>query len=261
MKKNTLSHTLLFLSTSLISSAGVFSTDIIVNGNFEETGGIADPWNYSNHWRNNGAGAVFDANATNNIGSYNSLNQSVNLSANTTLTGDPDYDPNTTLLTGFDTNSISFTAVLPDWAKDRLDPAVADYRMYLEIDIWAPGPDYRFKSNLISADDLFETSGENSGQSITVNGGDEFNTWTWVAGTFAGDLTAAGGINIADIENVLVNLLIYVDTVDPNNTEIAFWIVDDVTLNANFVTVPEPASYTLLAGIFVLASIAMRRRK
>lgn len=246
----------LALACSGISlSATDISTNIIVDGDFEAAAG--GPWDYGNHWRDNGNGAVFDALNTNITPSWSLLGQNVDLTTNTVITSDTDYDANTTLLTGFDTNSATFDAFLPEWAEGRLNPANADYQIFWEIDVSTAGSNYRLKSNSIAADELFATGG-----TTIVNGGDEFNSWAWnTGGAWAGDLTAASNVTIASITNMTAKLVIYAGDTDETQTETAFWIVDNMSINANVSTVPEPASFALLAGMLAFASIAVRRRK
>ena len=240
--------------SGLSLSAANLTADIIVDGDFEAA---SSPWDYNGHWRDNGSGAVYDALPTNTVPGWSLLNQNVDLTTNTAFTGDADYDVNTTLLTGFDTNSATFDAVTLDFVEGRLNAANADYQMFWEIDVITTGDDYRLKSNSISADDLFSTEG-----TIIVNGGDEFNSWTWnLGGGWAGDLTAASNVTFANITNISAKVVIYAGDVDETQTQTAFWIVDNVAINANVTTVPEPATYALLAGMLAFASIAVRRRR
>lgn len=247
-------YALALACSGLHLSATNLTAGFIVNGNFEDD---AAPWDYGNYWRDDGAAAVYDAASDNSIFSWGILRRGIDITTNTAFTGDADYDVNTTLLTGFDTDSATFDAITLGFVEGRMNAANADYQIFWEIDVSTADSDYRLKSNSISADDLFSTEG-----TIVVDGGDDFNTWTWSTDeSWAGELTASSIVTFASITNLTAGLVIYVIDTDEAQTETAYWIVDNLALDANVTTVPEPATYALLAGMLAFASIAVRRRR
>lgn len=253
MKKSYICSLALAYSGLSLSAADI-TADVITDGVFQGAPGA--PWDFNGHWRKDGSNqAVYDALNTNDIG-WSGLTQSVDLSTNTAFTSDADYDVNTTLLTGFVTNSATFDAYFPEWAEGRLNPVNAYYELYWEIDLSTAAGDYRLKSNAIVADEFFA-----SGGTTIVNGGDEFHTWSWLGGSYLGDLTAASNVTIASITDLTAKIIMYAGDTDETQTATAFWLIDNVAISANVTTVPEPATYTLLAGMLAFASIAVRRHQ
>lgn len=237
------------------------TADIIKDGDFSE-----DPtkWIYGGGWRDNGGGnenAVFDAKESSNdpFMGFAALRNQIDLTAITAFTSAPNFNANTTRLTGIATDTVSHLHRVVAGAKLG---GTYDYQMSWEIDInLLNGDKYRLKSNAI--DPTLISTG------TTLNGGDEFNSWLWQGGSYSGDPANAngGGIVIADIDTFNVKLLMRVvdphDGVDsnPDTTETVYYIADNVTVSATINTIPETSHYAIIASVISCMCIIFKRKR
>lgn len=248
-------------------NADIITADIIGDGDFSEDGNFLDDpklWSYGGGWRDNGAhnqNAVFDAKeATNSpFTGFATLRNQVDFSTITAFNSALNYDVNTTKLTGIDTNSVTHLHKIVGLLKLG---GTYEYSLRWEIDInLNNGDKYRLKSNTLDPTTIATDT--------TLNGGDEFNSWTWLDdNNFSGDPAnlAGGGIVLADINTFNVKLLMHV--VDPHDgndpdvsvNETVFFIVDDISISATIETVPEPKTYSLILGL-ILFTVGLNKLK
>lgn len=229
------------VGTASLSSAAIYTSELGVNPFM--SGADYTGWATADPWRTNGGSdnLVFDLETAGPTGFF-AASQSLNdLTATGAHLADPNYDVNTTELTGLTFNAPFFGEANAGAAGVGLD---VDF--FVEFDLVTTAGTYRAKSQEIN--NPWEMTGA---QPLTM---------TWQGGGFLGDPFALGGIILADIVSMADNNFMNVTTNNASGTGTVFFLMDNISISYELTTVPEPSTFAGFGGLTALGMVMLRRR-
>lgn len=170
------------------------------------------------------------------------MGDGVDLTTDPTITGDPAFT---------DTDNAILTAVTfnnPFVQTFSGPPTDGTYKLFIELDIVTARGTYQAKSQ------------EFTNPWATV--GEIIPTLTWQGGGFLGDPSDAteGGIAISSISDINYKLVMFIEASTTDGTT-SFFTADNLFATYDVSFIPEPSSYTMIAGFLGLGYIMAARRR
>jgi hypothetical protein len=225
-----------------MTSADVYTGNMVLNPYFEDSAGDPDYTGWSG-WRNNGAAKnmVYDFKTDGTTGWFSATGATRDLTTDASITADANYDPSTTKLTG-----ISFGnswAIIPGWNMGNIATNM-EGRFYCEAEIFTVGGDqYRINSSAYTIDDTW-MGGAGGGQPMS------WSTGNWASyGPWDGDAFASGGIALDQIDHIDYKWVMRVNTPNTDGAGTDFFRADNANVQYEVTTIPEPATLGLLAAM------------